>query len=189
MSARKRQKIEPRRPQQKKFMQVGQRGFLVTCNFREKECIRESYNLLNSFHNDPESDGVQESAPPKSPASDAEEEADISTQLANEIQASKAVAKRRVFQAVNTETANCIFIDTTIDDPLELGVRIVREVAETRMASTRFLLRLIPVEVVCRANLVRSSRGLISFRCCNKPLFLGGHDECSGISIRQALPG
>lgn len=104
MSARKRQKVEPRRPQQKKFMQVGQRGFLVTCNFREKECIRESYNLLNSFHNDPEDGGAQPQEETKSPASDAEEEADISTQLANEIQASKATAKARVFQAVNTET-------------------------------------------------------------------------------------
>lgn len=26
--------------QQKKFMQVGQKGFLITCNFREKEAVK-----------------------------------------------------------------------------------------------------------------------------------------------------
>lgn len=160
MSAAKKPKMDHRRKgyshQHKKFMQVGQRGFLVTCNFREKECIKESYNLLNNYYSSTAADaeGQPEQHTPGSPKSDEEDQDDIATQLANEIQASKAEAKKNRFQVVDTQTANCIFIDAKIDDPLSLGVRIVRDIAETRVAKTRFLLRLLPIEIVCRANLV-----------------------------------
>lgn len=149
-TAPKRQKVDYKRKggPQKKFMQVGQRGFLVTCNFREKECIKESYNLFNNYYDEPEK--------PASPKSDGEEEEqdDIATQLANEIKASKADARKCRFQALDTQTANCIFIEANIEDPLGLGVKIVRDIASSKVAKTRFLLRLLPVEIVCRANLV-----------------------------------
>lgn len=135
----------------------------MTCNFREKECIKESYNLFNNYYTE-ESTGpeiAQEttedpSDAPGSPKSDADEdqEDDIATQLANEIKASKADARKSRFQAVDTQTTNCIFIDAKIDDPVGLGVKIVRDIASTKVAKTRFLLRLLPIEIVCRANLV-----------------------------------
>lgn len=133
-------------------MQVGQRGFLVTCNFKEKECIKESYNLFNSYLTDEAV--VAEPDEEKAPVTSDADEDDISTQLAKEIKASKAAVRERIFQAVDTQTANCIFIEAKIEDPLAMAVKIVRDIAETKVARTRFLLRLIPVEIVCKANIV-----------------------------------
>lgn len=137
-------------------MQVGQRGFLVTCNFREKECIKESYNLLNSY-NVQSDDDVEQCQPAPGvdvgSSDEGEEQEDISELLANEIKASKAQSKKGLFQAVDTQTTNCIFIDARVKDPLDLGVRIVRDVAKSQVAKTRFLLRLLPVEIVSKANL------------------------------------
>lgn len=53
---------------------------------------------------------------------------------------------------VETKVPNCIFIKTTIDNPNELGVRIIRDIAETQKRKTRMLLRFMPVDVVCRSN-------------------------------------
>lgn len=30
-------------------LECGMKGFLCTCNFREKDCVREAYNLLNEY--------------------------------------------------------------------------------------------------------------------------------------------
>jgi tRNA acetyltransferase TAN1 len=30
-------------------LESGMKGFLCTCNFRERDCIREAYNLLNEY--------------------------------------------------------------------------------------------------------------------------------------------
>lgn len=30
-------------------LECGMKGFLCTTNFREKECVREAYNILNEF--------------------------------------------------------------------------------------------------------------------------------------------
>ena len=31
------------------MLECGMKGFLCTCNFREKDCVREAYNLLNEY--------------------------------------------------------------------------------------------------------------------------------------------
>lgn len=154
-AAPKRQKLDQQRRKKvpASFMRMNTRGFLATCNFREKECVKECYNLLNSYYESPDSKGTSDGLG-QDPKNSDEEEEDISTQLENQIQASKIKAKERVFHAVDTQVQNCVFIEASIEDPLSLGVRIVRDIAEHKLASTRFLLRLIPVEIVCRANLV-----------------------------------
>lgn len=30
-------------------LETGMTGFLCTCNFREKDCVRDAYKLLNEF--------------------------------------------------------------------------------------------------------------------------------------------
>lgn len=37
------------KPKRSNYLEAGLKGFLCTCNFREKECVRESYNLLNEY--------------------------------------------------------------------------------------------------------------------------------------------
>lgn len=48
---------------------------------------------------------------------------------------------------------NCVFIRTTIDDPVKLGALIVRDLAETKAKKTKFTLRMLPIETVCKAKL------------------------------------
>lgn len=141
-----------------KFLETGIKGFLATCNFREKDCVRECYNLLNEYANADEKTESDASQPPKvgdaSEGDDVEEE-DISTQLENEIKTMNASSKVDVkrFQQVETKTPNCVFIKTTLPDPIDLGVKIVRDIAATKKQKTRLLLRFIPVEVVCKASI------------------------------------
>lgn len=157
----------------KNYLEPGIRGFLATCGFAEKGCIRECYNLLNEYADQKlsdnnsgaaiESEETQSKAlnddgnravaePPKN--DNDEEEKDISDLLEDEI---KTIATKRIdhnrFQQVETKIGNCMFIKTTIPNPNELGVRLMRDIAETQQRKTRFLQRLWPVDTVCKANI------------------------------------
>ncbi|XP_055843640.1 THUMP domain-containing protein 1 homolog [Episyrphus balteatus] len=136
-------------------LEIGHRGFLATCNFREKDCIRECYNLLNQYANElygpiANKDDVKEKKP------EPEEETDIADDLQKEIDAAKAAAKPGGnlcrFNSIDTGAKNCIFIKTILPNPVELGTKIIKDIAETKMQKTRYLLRLTPIEVVCQAN-------------------------------------
>lgn len=152
----------------KNILEPGIRGFLATCNFREKDCVRECYNLLNEYADQDPSQNEKEEAieseksqsKPTISNSDAvaeeeEEEEDISALLEKEIKTltTAKTADRYRFQQVETKVANCIFIKTTIPDPNELGLRIMRDIAEKEKRKTRFVQRLLPVDVICRANI------------------------------------
>ena len=152
----------------KKFLEVGQRGFLITCNFREKESVREAYNILNQYADELYGPNVEktetiaenaEAVPTDAdstvvkPDSDSEDE-DISTLLDKDIKATAKTNKLKAhrFQQVDTGTQNLIFIKTTIKDPIELTTHMLRDIANTKI--TRFILRFIPIESVCKANIL-----------------------------------
>jgi tRNA acetyltransferase TAN1 len=63
-----------------------QRGFLISCNFREKEAIREAYVLLNEYADRLYGSEIQ----PAEPASDNDDEDDIDACLEAETEALKA---------------------------------------------------------------------------------------------------
>lgn len=163
----------------KNFLEAGFRGFLATTNFREKECVRECYNILNSYADElygaeqlddvpvVSADAVVTAADGDAVAKgndDAEseqedvEEEDIATTLANEIESANAAQarsnKRKRFQHVGTGAANCVFIKTALRDPVRLVEHIVRDVAASRKNITRNVLRFVPVEAVCKANVL-----------------------------------
>ena len=135
---------------------------MATCNFREKDCVRECYNLLNEYANQRERDAAaieSENPQPKDVANDNdaaaknandddEEEEDISSMLEKEIKTINTNKKfdHNRFQQVETKISNCIFIKTTIKDHSELGVRLVRDIAETKNQKTRYLQRIWPVD-------------------------------------------
>lgn len=77
------------------YMEIGHAGFLATCNFREKDCTRECYNLLNQYLNDTATNEVNEGDVPKK--EDEEEEIDISNQLEKAIADTKKTNANRVF--------------------------------------------------------------------------------------------
>ncbi|XP_017071441.1 THUMP domain-containing protein 1 homolog [Drosophila eugracilis] len=153
----------------KHVLQPGQRGFFATCNINEKACVRECYNLLNHYadilygpeilENEQENKETEEGA-----AGDAGEDATKPSTTAtsdddDDLEAAAAkcrekLSQRKVrFQNVDTNTHNCVFIRTQLEDPVTLGKHIINDIATTGKSMSRFVLRLVPIEAVCRANM------------------------------------
>ncbi|KAJ9577321.1 hypothetical protein L9F63_006104 [Diploptera punctata] len=151
-------------------LKPGLRGFLCTCNYREKDCIRESYNILIEYadilYGDDKTvataaDSTDTAVTPSAANSEihgsgSEEEEDIEKALNKELEALKAETKKptnRRFQVLESGANNCIFIQTTVQEPVELAHHIMKDVESTRKQKTRFLLRLLPIEITCKAYL------------------------------------
>ncbi|XP_043666569.1 THUMP domain-containing protein 1 homolog [Vespula pensylvanica] len=162
-------------------LETGMTGFLCTCNFREKDCVRDAYKLLNEFadeiyglNNDKisticakEDSVVNELQSPENDQQNNSDEEDISTALSKEInqlkaESEKPIASRR-FQVVYTGVKNVVFIKSTLSNPLELVSHIIKELDRTKQQRSRFLLRLLPIEVVCKAymNDIKSTASVI----------------------------
>lgn len=139
----------------KQTLEVGIRGFLATCNYREKDCVRECYNILNHYADQlyGPSNAVKEASKEDKP--EEPDETDIADDLQKEIDAAKAASKPGTgcrFNSIDTGAKNCIFIKTTLPDPVELHMKIIKDIAETKVKKTRYLLRFTPIQVVCQAN-------------------------------------
>nr|XP_033340312.1 THUMP domain-containing protein 1 homolog [Megalopta genalis] len=141
-------------------LEPGLVGFLCTCNFREKDCIRDAYELLNEFADEiygsdipkaSNNDNTKTTVAKDDSVSDTEQDddEDISAFLNKEINRLKSVHKR--FQVVDTGVKNVIFIRSTLANPLEIVTKIVTELDETKQQRTRYILRLLPIEIVCKA--------------------------------------
>ncbi|XP_069702024.1 THUMP domain-containing protein 1 isoform X1 [Periplaneta americana] len=141
-------------------LKPGLKGFLCTCNNREKDCVRESYNILNEYADNlygeekASADASVCSVPEKN---DADSEEDIETALNKELKLLKAERKKlpnmRRFQVVESGANNCLFIQTTAKEPVQLVHHIMKDLEATRKQKTRFLLRLLPIEATCKAYL------------------------------------
>ncbi|XP_014610823.1 PREDICTED: THUMP domain-containing protein 1 [Polistes canadensis] len=149
-------------------LETGMTGFLCTCNFREKDCVRDAYKLLNEFADKIDelnkdkitictegSSIINEIQSPENDEQNNSDEEDISTALSKEInqlkaESDKPIALRR-FQVVNTGVKNVVFIKTTLSNPLKLVSNIIKELDRTKKQRSRFLLRLLPIEAVCKA--------------------------------------
>ncbi|XP_016989855.1 THUMP domain-containing protein 1 homolog [Drosophila rhopaloa] len=151
----------------RQVLQPGQRGFFATCNINEKACVRECYNLLNHYadilygtekpENEPEKKDEEEAAgdagegagKPAEATSDDDDDLEAAAAKCRE-----KLSQRKVrFQNVDTNTTNCVFIRTQLEDPVALGKHIINDIATTGKSMSRFVLRLVPIEVVCRANM------------------------------------
>ncbi|XP_067642620.1 THUMP domain-containing protein 1 homolog [Eurosta solidaginis] len=147
----------------KAYLESGQRGFLATCNFHENDCVREALNVLEHYADElygpTKAIEVEEDTTNKEINSDNDVGCDIADELQKEIDASKAKQKatnpvlKPRFRQVLTGVPNCVFITTTLLNPVELGMRIITDVAQTGEKKTRYLLRLVPVDIVCHANM------------------------------------
>nr|CAD7266044.1 unnamed protein product [Timema shepardi] len=120
-----------RRP--KEFsLKPGLKGFICSCNNREKECIREAYNILNEY-------------------------ADKFFPEQKELGSLKAQVttrpNQRKFQILESGAANFLFIQTTVPDPLLLVTKIMEDVYQTKKQKARFMQRLLPVEATCKAHI------------------------------------
>lgn len=133
----------------------GQKGFIVTCNDREKEAVKEVYNILNEYAEKlfgPEE--IQNKTDAVSSSDEGSEEEDIEKAIASEVQSLKAVAQtERRFQNCQTGARNCIFIKTTVPDPTALAHGIFSDLLRTKKQKSRYALRLLPVVGTCKGNL------------------------------------
>ncbi|KAF3427801.1 hypothetical protein E2986_02126 [Frieseomelitta varia] len=148
-------------------LEAGMKGFLCTCNFSEKECVRDAYKLLNEFADEiygpdtTKDNGEDKEESEKNDSvnksKDSDNEGDISDSLNKEINKLKAEYSKpinaRRFQVVDTGVKNVIFIRSTLTNPLELVTKIITELNNTKQQRTRFLLRLLPIEIICKANM------------------------------------
>lgn len=153
-------------PNRKQYLEVGSRGFLATCNFNEKGCVRECYNILNEYADvlygpeveeakSTEENSLNEKEAVTTAESTDNNEEDISDVLQKQIDTTEEKRKSRAknrFQAVDTGATNCVFIKTTLDDPVGLAKEIVNSIANLKEQKTKNLLRLVPIESVCKAN-------------------------------------
>jgi tRNA acetyltransferase TAN1 len=146
---------------QQNRLEVGDKGFVITCNFKERDCIRECYGLLNEYH----TKSLQQSDEAVKKTPDEDDEDDITSQLQDQIEKTKDEVKDRAqkFQSIETGVQNCLFIKTTVDDPLELGTRIIRDLAESKKKRTKVTLRMLPIETVCKAKIedIKNAAGLL----------------------------
>ncbi|XP_065340913.1 THUMP domain-containing protein 1 [Cloeon dipterum] len=155
-------------------LEVGQRGFLCTCNSFEKECVKEAMNLLNEYADKlfgPDDWRKNESAPktdipPVDNSKEDEEEEgseeDVSKSLQKEVQSLKQESKRPIhlqrFRAVDSGAKNVIFISSNVPDPVLLGHTLLTDLKTSKVGRSRFLQRLLPVEVTCKAYLEDMTR-------------------------------
>lgn len=56
-------------------------------------------------------------------------------------------------QVVDTGVNNVVFIKSTITDALELVTTIIQDIHENKKQKCRYLLRMLPIQVVCKAYL------------------------------------
>ncbi|XP_050073115.1 THUMP domain-containing protein 1 homolog [Anopheles maculipalpis] len=141
-------------------LKPGHRGFLVTCNGHVRDCIRDSYRILNAYADElygtadktptlddnSGGDGVESNVP--------SDEEDISIKLQKEAEAaSRKQNKSFRFQNVDSGALNCLFIQTTLTDPNEMAVKLMKDLSATKKHKSRFILRMLPIQAVCRANL------------------------------------
>ncbi|XP_075970696.1 THUMP domain-containing protein 1 homolog [Anticarsia gemmatalis] len=163
---RKKKKFYFRKRRNKYFLEPGFKGFFCTCNFREKDCVKEVYNLLNEYAGKlyPDLGIEQTSALPESAAaeddrseSESEDETDIGDMLRREVDSIKNNSQKSLrlkrFQVVETGASNCIFVKTNLPSPEELTAAIIKDLMTTRLQKTRHVLRLLPIMATCRANL------------------------------------
>ncbi|KAL7648059.1 UNVERIFIED_CONTAM: hypothetical protein RMT77_001676 [Armadillidium vulgare] len=156
------------------------KGFLCTTNMREKECVKEAYNILNEFakklygsknlspnseEKNCESTSVVHN---KSVDEDEESEEDIETALKSEVAALKcqnsSSSEQRLFQQVFVRVNNCIFISANISDPVELSISIMDSIIDSKMTITKHLVKLLPVQKTCRAfsdDIIKTTRELV----------------------------
>jgi len=121
------------------------KGFMCTSN-REKDSVREAYNILNEF-----GDILYGSEAPRTKK--VEEELEIEDELAAEIAELKQQRwkpSERRFLSVTTGVKGCVFIRTTVEDPVKVVNAIMENIETERVKKTRFLQRMIPIQATCK---------------------------------------
>uniref|UniRef100_A0A182TCF9 THUMP domain-containing protein n=1 Tax=Anopheles maculatus TaxID=74869 RepID=A0A182TCF9_9DIPT len=126
-----------------------------------RDCIRDSYRILNAYADElygpvdvtstPDDNG---GAPDAAESNVASDEEDISIKLQKEAEAAGRKQNRSFrFQSVESGAMNCLFVQTILPDPNEMALKLMKDLSTTKKHKSRFILRMLPIQAVCRANL------------------------------------
>ncbi|KAK5642979.1 hypothetical protein RI129_009146 [Pyrocoelia pectoralis] len=146
---RKNQYFDYGQKRKRSALQPGLKGFFCSCNVREKDCISESYNILNEYADQLELVGSEEKA-----NTEVDGIGDMD-RLQEEIQALQSLNRHRSnkFQVLESGAKNIVFIRTMLEDPVKLAHSIIEDIFKNKQQKTRFLIRLVPIEITCKAYL------------------------------------
>jgi len=126
-------------------------GFLLTCNNREREAVREGYNLLNEFADKMLGPEKKDEGTPVEDLDCDDIDNAFDKEKEDLVEENTKEFRERRFQQVESGANNCMFIKTTLEDPETLVHDIIREISETKIQKARFILRMIPVIGTCKA--------------------------------------
>lgn len=128
----------------RKSLDINMKGFLCSCNNREKECIAEAYNILNKY-----ADTLKEQQTAEQELNEAHH--DVQDNFSKELFNLKAEANFKLFQLIDSGAKNLLFFKTSVDNTVELATSIVSDIQVTRIQQTKYLIRLVPIETTCKA--------------------------------------
>ncbi|GBE88341.1 Uncharacterized protein SCP_1301560 [Sparassis crispa] len=131
-------------------------GVWVTCiKGKEKQVVRELYNLFESLASELWPDGSSSRAQDKEdPDESDDDDGDIEKQIAREIASMKRPRKQQRFTNCQTNTPCVVFISCKPPvDPVKLVVKHIQNVFETGVTQTRYAQRFTPVAGSCPVNL------------------------------------
>ena len=124
----------------------GQKGFLVFCNNREREAIKEARILFDEFMTKTKVEEVSDDENLQK----SEDEFDAVEAEKAQMDHDKSEAGEK-FKLMNTGVQNVLFFKARIHDPVSFAKAIMDEIIESKEQKTRFLLRLIPIEATTKA--------------------------------------
>lgn len=138
------QNFSNKRTMNHKLLQVGLKGFMLTCNYDEKRCVREAYNLLNEYIESVEEQKTE----------------DVSDLLNCEINH----LKRRNFQQVDTKCKNIVFIECKelSLDIKNIMMKILEDIKESGKQKTQSLLRMLPIYEVSKTSIEDIEKSVIA---------------------------
>jgi len=136
------------------ILREGMVGFLITCNNREREAVKEGYNILNEYADKLFGPEVKPDVHNKDSDGD-DDDCDIDKALDKEKEMLKAAhdkkpAERR-FQQVESGANNCIFIRTTLSDPGRIMETLITDIQNSQEQKNRFIMRMLPILGTCKA--------------------------------------
>jgi len=144
---------------QRESLVAGMQGFLCFCNYNERDCVKEAYNLLNEYWDrseeakvaEPEDNDVEADADVPVPVE--EEDDDIESAIAAEVKELNHPLKKFRFQSIQSGARNIVFIKSTVPEPSKLVHDILSDVFTMKQQKSRYLLRILPIEATCHTNM------------------------------------
>ena len=137
------------------------KGFLIfTDKHREKNCIRDAYNILNDvtekLYPNIYSNNIKITLNEEINSKIKEDDKNISSKIEDEIQSLKK--NKNIFSSFNTKCAATVFIKIEKEysesiSPKEIAEYIIKEVKESKKSLSKLISKFYPIEICTKFNM------------------------------------